>query len=199
MESVVALFPEPQQARQALNALQHRGFERERLGFALADVIAEGDIAQATGVSPEAGAPAGSGAIIKGTVYGGLISVVALLPIWGLLWLLPETRIYANGALMAMILMAVAGAGLGLLFGALTGSDHGDYLKLLRQMGVPAAQAEKLQQAIKSGHTLVIARDPDGSRADEALTIMRRSGAVDLQEAEGAGRLQSERLGQDGR
>lgn len=199
MESVVALFPEPQQARQALTALQRRGFERERLGFALADVVAEGDIAQATGVSPEAGAPGGSGAMIRGTVYGALVGVVSLLPIWGLLQLLPETRIYADGALMAMVLMSIGGAGLGLLFGALTGSDHGDYVKLLRQMGVPAPQAEKLQQGIKSGHTLVIARDPDGSRADEALNIMRSSGAVDLKGVEGGGRLQSERVGQDGR
>ena len=61
MESVVALFPDPAQARQALDALQARGFERERLGFALTDVVAENDIAQATGISPEAGAPGGSG------------------------------------------------------------------------------------------------------------------------------------------
>ncbi|WP_278913992.1 hypothetical protein [Deinococcus wulumuqiensis] len=198
MESVVALFPDPAQARQALSALQARGFERERLGFALADVVAENDIAQATGVSPEAGAPGGSGTVIKGTIYGTVIGILVMLPVWGLLLAIPETRIYSNGALMAMLLVTIGTAGMGLLFGALAGSDHGDHVKLLRRMGVPAAQAERFGQGIKNGQTLVIARDPDGSRADEALSIMRRSGAVRLEDVQGGGKLQSERDGQNG-
>jgi hypothetical protein len=198
MESVVALFPDPAQARQALDALQARVFERERLGFALSDVVAENDIAQATGISPEAGAPGGSGTAIKGTLYGALIGIAVMIPVWVLLRLIPDTRIYSNGALMAMILVTIGTAGMGLLFGALAGSDHGDHVRLLRRMGVPAEQAERFGQGIKNGLTLVIARDPNGQRADEALSIMRRSGAVRLEDALGGGRLQSERAGQNG-
>lgn len=198
MESVVALFPEPAQARQALDALQARGFAREHLGFALADVVAENEIASATGVSPEAGAPGGAGTAIKGTVYGALIGVVLLIPVWILLRLIPETQIYSDGALIAMLFGAIGGGGMGFLFGALAGSDHGDHVKLLRQMGVPAAQAERIQASVRGGHTMVIARDPSGSRTDEALSIMRRSGAVRLEDVEGGGKLQSERAGQGG-
>lgn len=198
MESVVALFPEPAQARAALNALQARGFEREHLGFALTDVVAENDIASTTGVSPEAGAPAGSGSAIKGFFYGGIVSILVLLPVWFLLSIIPETRIYSNGALMAMVLVGIGGAGMGFLFGALAGTDHGDYVKLLRHMGVPAAQAEGFQQALRDGKVMVIARDPNSARADEALSIMRRSGAVRLEDVVGKGRLQSESAGQDG-
>lgn len=179
-------------------ALQERGFNREHLGFALADVVAEDDIAQATGVSPEAGAPGGSGNVIRGFLLGGLAGAALTVPVWLLLLLLPETRIYQEGGLLAILYGVIGGAGLGALFGALTGGDHGDYVKLLRRLGVPPAQAERFYNALKSGNVLVIARDPEGGRADEAVSVMRRYGALRLEEAVGNGRLQSERDGQDG-
>lgn len=193
MESVVALFPDARQAQAALQHLQARGFDREHLGFAMNDSVMENDIAQATGISPEAGAPAGSGGVIKGAILGTLSGVLLALPVWILLALIPDTRAYAHGGVMAIWFLAVGGLGLGILFGALSGSDHGDYVKLLRTMGVPAPQAEKFYGGIKKGHVLVVARDPSGQRADEALTIMRKNGAVSLEEALGGGRLQSER------
>ena len=195
MESVVALFPNVQQAQSALQNLQARGFERDHLGFALNDVVAEDDFAQATGVSPEAGAPAGSGGVIKGAIMGLLAGLVLTVPIWLLLLIIPETRIFASGGLYGMMFGALGGMALGGLFGALAGSDHGDYVKLLRSMGVPAEQAEKFYGGLKNGYVLLIARDPSGARTDEALSIMRRSGAVRLDDAAGAGQLQSERSG----
>lgn len=198
MESVVALFREPQQAQGALRALQERGFDREHLGFALADVVAEDDIAQATGVSPEAGAPGGSSSVIRGILLGALAGMALTVPIWILLLIIPDTRIYAEGGFLTVIYGIIGGAGLGGLFGALTGGDHGDYVKLLRRMGVPPAQAERFYNGIKAGNVLVIARDPDGARTDEALNLMRRYGALRLDDAVGGGRLQSERVGQDG-
>ncbi|GBF04107.1 hypothetical protein DAERI_010279 [Deinococcus aerius] len=198
MESVVALFREPQQAQSALRALQERGFDRDHLGFALADVVAEDDIAQATGVSPEAGAPGGSSSVIRGVLLGALAGLALTVPIWILLLIIPDTRIYAEGGFLTVIYGIIGGAGLGGLFGALTGGDHGDYVKLLRRMGVPPAQAERFYNGIKAGNVLVIARDPDGARTDEALGLMRRYGALRLDDAVGGGRLQSERAGQDG-
>ncbi|THF84977.1 hypothetical protein E7T09_18195 [Deinococcus sp. KSM4-11] len=195
MESVVALFRESTQAQQALEALKTRGFERDHLGFALANAVAEDDIAQATGVSPEAGAPGGTGSVIKGAIIGVLGGLVMTVPIWALLAIVPATRVYAEGGVLGMLFGVIGGAALGGLFGALAGSDHGDYVKLLRTMGVPAAQAERFQAALRSGHTLVIARDPSGVRADEALSLMRRHGAVRLEDAIGGGQLQSERTG----
>ncbi|MCD0158862.1 hypothetical protein [Deinococcus sp. 6GRE01] len=193
MESVVALFREPQQAQGALQALQQRGFEREHLGFALTDVVAEEDIAQKTGVSPEAGQPAGSAAVIKGALLGIVGGLVITVPIWLLLLIIPVTRIYQEGGLLGVLYGVIGGGALGGLFGALAGSDHGDYVNLLRRMGVPAAQAEKFYAGMKGGHVMVIARDPSGARADEALSLMRKHGAVKLEDAVGGGQLQSER------
>ncbi|GAA5513317.1 hypothetical protein Dcar01_02050 [Deinococcus carri] len=196
MESVVALFREAQQARGALDALQARGFDREHLGFALTDVVAEDDLAQQTGVSPEAGAPGGSSNVIRGALVGALAGIALTFPVWVLLLLF--VPVYQEGGLLAMLFGVLGGGGLGGLFGALTGGDHGDYVKLLRQMGVPAAQAERFYDGIKAGNILVIARDPEGSRTDEALGLMRRHGALRLDDVSGGGRLQSERQGQGG-
>ena len=198
MESVVALFREPQQVQGVLRDLQARGFERDHLGFALADVVAEDDLAQATGVSPELGAPGGTTNVIRGIIGGTLAGLALTVPIWLLFLAFPDTRIYQEGGLLACLFGLIGGAGLGGLFGALTGGDHGDYVKLLRRMGVPAAQAERFAGGISAGNVLVIARDPDGTRADEALSLMRRHGALRLEDAVGGGRLQSERRGQDG-
>ncbi|MFC4637618.1 hypothetical protein [Deinococcus hohokamensis] len=198
MESVVALFREPQQAKAALGALQARGFEREHLGFALKDVVAEDDLAQATGISPEAGEPGGSANVIRGALLGLAAGLALTVPIWLLFLIIPDTRVYSDGGLTSMLFGALGGLGLGGLFGALTGSDHGDYVKLLRRMGVPAAQAERLYGALKDGHVLVIARDPAGTRADEAISLMRRHGALRLEDVAGGGRLHSERSGHDG-
>ncbi|EYB68760.1 hypothetical protein DEIPH_ctg017orf0104 [Deinococcus phoenicis] len=198
MESVVALFREPQQAQGALDALRARGFDRDHLGFALADAVAEDGLAQATGISPEAGAPGGSGNVIRGVLMGTVAGLALTVPVWLLLLIIPETRIYQQGGLLAIMYGVIGGASLGGLFGALTGGDHGDYVKLLRRMGVPAGQAERFYDGIKAGNILVIARDPDGSKASEALSLMRRHGALKLDEATGGGRLQSERSGQGG-
>lgn len=193
MESVVALFREPAQAKSALEALKARGFDRDHLGFALSDVVAENDIAQATGVSPEAGAPAGSGSVIKGALLGVIGGLVVTVPTWLMLLGVNSTRIYQMGGVYGMLLAVIGGAALGGLFGALAGSDHGDYVKLLRNMGVPAAQAERFTQSVQAGNVMVIARDPSGARTDEALTLMRKHGALKLDDAIGGGQLQSER------
>ncbi|UBV42780.1 hypothetical protein LAJ19_00645 [Deinococcus taeanensis] len=193
MESVVALFREPSQAQGALQALLQRGFERDHLGFALTDVVAEDDLAQSTGVSPEAGQPAGSASVIRGSLIGAVAGLALTVPIWLLLLIIPITRIYQQGGLYGMLFGVIGGAALGGLFGALAGSDHGDFVNLLRNMGVPAAQAARFYDGMKSGHVMVIARDPTGQRADEALSLMRKYGAVKLEDAVGGGELHSER------
>ena len=198
MESVVALFPNVQQAQVALQSLQARGFDRDHLGFALNDAVAENELASQTGVSPEAGAPSGSANTLRGAFMGLLAGLALTFPIWLLLLLIPDTRIFAHGGVLGMLFGAITGVALGGMFGSLAGSDHGNYVKLLRDMGVPNAQAERYHDGLKNGNVMVIARDPSTARTDEALSIMRRSGALRLEDAVGGGRLQSERAGHDG-
>jgi hypothetical protein len=193
MESVVALFSESAQAKQALQMLEARGFDRDNLGFAISDPVAEDEIAQETGISPEQGAPAGAGGVLRGIGVGILAGLAITLPIWALIAIIPDTRIYAMGGAYTTLFGILGGGGMGGIFGALAGTDHGDYVKLLRQFGIPAAEAEDYNSSLRSGQILVIARSERGKKADEALSIMKKSGAVDLERARGSGALASQR------
>ncbi|AWN22964.1 hypothetical protein DKM44_06750 [Deinococcus irradiatisoli] len=193
MESVVALFSEPSQAKAALQSLEARGFDRDNLGFTINDPVKENDIAQDTGISPEQGAPAGAGGVLRGIWLGVLAGLAIALPVWALIWLIPDTRIYWMGGAYTALFGVLGGGGMGGIFGALAGTDHGDYVKLLRQFGVPAADAETYNAGIRSGHVLVVARSERGKKADEALSILKRSGAVDLSQVRGSGALASQR------
>ncbi len=193
MESVVALFKDSHQAAQALSGLQASGFQRDNLGFALADPVAENDLASATGISPEQGAPAGAGAVLRGMAIGTAASLALVLPIWALIALLPETRIYAQAGWYLLLFGILGGGGLGGIFGSLTGADHGDYVKLLRDFGIPSADAENYQAAINNGNVLVIARTEAQGKSREAVNIMRSSGGMDLDKVRGSGALASQR------
>ena len=193
MESVVALFSEPAQAKQALQALEARGFDRDNLGFSIMDPVTENDIAQDTGVSPEQGAPAGAGGVLRGIGIGILAGLAITLPIWALIAIIPDTRIYAMGGAYTTLFGVLGGGGMGGIFGALAGTDHGDYVKLLRQFGIPAAEAEHYNSGLRAGQILVVARSERGEKANEALSILKKSGAVDLEKARGGGALASQR------
>lgn len=193
MESVVALFREPAAAKTALEALEARGFARDHLGFTMLDTVKELELAQQTGISPEEGAPAGSSGVLKGIWLGVLGGLGITVPIWLLLLIIPATRVYQVGGLYGILFGVIGGAFLGLAFGALTGSDHGDYVRLMRQFGMPAAVAERYWDGMKRGLVLVVARNQQGHKADEALQLMFKNGAMRLEDVSGGGQLSSER------
>ena len=193
MESVVALYREPAQVKVALEALLSQGYQRDNLGFTMLDVVQEDTLASETGVSPEEGAPAGAGGVLRGAVIGVLGGLALTVPVWILLLIIPVTRIYQQGGLLGMLFGVLGGAGMGALFGALAGSDSGDYVKLMRQFGMPARVAEGYYQSLKDGHILVFARTQQDMQSDEAVRIFKRTGAIDLDAAMGGGKLSSQR------
>lgn len=184
MESVVALFETPQQAAHALQALQSRGFHRDHLGFACLSSVVQTEVATSTGVSPEEGAPAGSGGVIKGALMGATAGLALTVPVWLLLGMIPSTQLYVDGGMYSALFGAIGGTTLGGLFGAISGSDHGDYVRLLRGFGMPAAHAEHMYSRLVNGKVLVIARNADESLAAEAVSIMQESGAISLETAD---------------
>lgn len=193
MESVVALFREPTQVKVALDALLDRGYHRDNLGFTMLDVVAENELAAETGVSPEEGAPAGSSSVLRGMGIGVLGGLALTVPVWIILLIIPTTRIYADGGLLGMLFGVLGGAGMGGLFGALAGTDGGDYVKLMRQFGMPARVAEGYYQSLKDGHILVFARGQEDLKGDDAVKIFKNNGALDMDAVIGAGRLNSQR------
>ncbi|WP_261664873.1 hypothetical protein [Deinococcus sp. Marseille-Q6407] len=194
MESVVALFQTPQQAARALQVLESRGFDRDRLGFACTDVVAQSEMADATGVSPEEGAPAGSGGVIKGAILGALGGLALTVPVWILLALIPAAQVYVDGGMYASLFGLIGGVTLGGLFGALSGSDNGDYVRLLRGFGMPMPDAERVYGRMQEGDVLVIARDADQSRTSEASNLLRQLGARSLDSMDTAGQAVNEEV-----
>lgn len=194
MESVVALFQTPQQAARALQVLESRGFDRDRLGFACTNAVTQSEVASATGISPEEGAPAGAGGVIKGAIMGALAGLALTVPVWILLALIPATRVYVDGGMYGALFGLLGGMTLGGLFGAISGSDHGDYVRLLRGFGMPTPHAERVYDRMKDGEVLVIARDTDLSRTAEASGVLRQLGAVSLESVDTAGQAPSEEI-----
>lgn len=187
MESVVALFSTPQQAARALQVLQSRGFDRDHLAFAAANAVTQSEVASATGISPEEGAPAGASLVIKGAIMGALAGLAMTVPVWLLLAMIPATKVYVDGGMYAALFGVIGGLTLGGLFGAISGSDHGDYVRLLRGFGMPAAHAERMYHRMQGGDVLVIARDSDTGRTAEASALLRQLGAVSLDSVDTAG------------
>ena len=194
METIVALFEEPAQAKSALARLMEGGFARDHLGFSLLDPVAQEELAAETGISHEDGAPAGASGVFRGAGVGFLAGVGLALPTWLLLILIPDTRSLQIGGLYGVMFGALSGLGLGAVFGALSGADHGDYVKLLRHMGVPERVALGYYDALKKGKVMVIARDQEQAMADEASRLLQSAGALDLEEGTGGGRMSSERV-----
>jgi len=194
METVVALFDEPSQARTALKRLLDRGFTREHLAFSMLDAVAQEELARETGISHEDGEPAGMSAVLRGAWLGLLAGVGLTIPAWIIMLLIPETRPLQEGGLYGIMFGAIGGSGLGATFGAFSGGDHGDYVKLLRRMGVPERVALGYYDALKDGKVMIIARDQEVGMADEAMKLLRASGAFNIEERSGGtGRLSSER------
>lgn len=183
MESVVGLFKESGQARAALLALQERGFQRDHLAYTVLDAVEEVDLGSETGVSAELGAPGGVTVVLKGAAIGAIAGGALTALFWVLLLIFPITRVYQEGGFIGFLLGIVGGAALGGLFGALGGTDHGDYVRLLRDLGLSESVAQRYYASLKAGNVMVIARD-DGSKSDEALQVMREHGALRLEDVE---------------
>jgi len=105
---------------------------------------------------------AGTGAAVGGIL--GLVAGVASLSIPGI------------GPLIAAgpIASALAGAGIGAAAGGIIGA--------LAKLGVPEDEAHYYAEGVRRGGTLITVRADSASAADCAANVMRKHGAVDIEE-----------------
>src|SRR5512142_1890019 len=161
--TVVGVFEDRRQADTAVQELLQAGFREDQIG--VAGRRAEGELPGATTAEPgtywETGAVTGA---LAGAGLGGLVGlgiVAGIIPALG--------PVIAGGALAAILANAAGGAALGGLVGALAGA------------GIPEEEAHYYQGEFEAGRTLVTVT-ADG-RYDEAVAILRRHGAYDMQTA----------------
>jgi uncharacterized protein (TIGR02271 family) len=160
--TVVGVFRDPDEARDAVYALKDAGFASDAIGILAPDRDQTRAMAEETGT--HAGAGAGTGAVtggILGGLAGWLVGVGALA--------IPGAGPFiAAGALATTLGGAAIGAGVGAIAGALVG------------MGVPEDEAKYYEGEVRGGRTLLTVR-ADG-RYDEARGILRNQGAYDIQD-----------------
>jgi uncharacterized protein (TIGR02271 family) len=164
--TVVGVFREREEAREAIEALKRDGFAADTISILSPDKQVTQDMAEDTGT--HAGSAAATGAVAGGILggLGGWLLGIGALAIPGI------GPFIAAGAFATALGGAAIGAGVGAIAGALAG------------MGVPKDEAEYYEGEVKSGRTLVAVR-ADG-RYDEAQRLLRQHGAYDIESKDAA-------------
>jgi hypothetical protein len=163
-KTIVGSFDSFEEAQDVLRDLQQRGFSRDDIS-----VIANNVTGKYTGPSAgttisEVGAGSATGAAAGGVIGGAAGLVVGLMGL----------AIPGIGPIVAAgpIAAALAGAGVGAVAGGLIGGLTG--------VGVSEDDASYYAESVRRGGALVTVR-ADDSRADEAASVMRNHGAVDIE------------------
>ena len=161
-QAITAFFRTRAEGEAAQNALLENGFPRHEVSFLASgsdptELPKIGPI-ESTGAESEAAADAFIGSLV-GLAAGTAASVI---PGMG--------PLVAAGPLAA----AIGGAALGGAAGGLIG--------LLRDHGVSEKEAEFYSKGVANGGSLVTVHDLDSHRAQQAMEIMERSGAIKVED-----------------
>lgn len=164
--TIVRMFDDHAQARQALHDLEAAGFTHDEVSIMAGDRRDDGTTAT-TSTDTQADSGAGIGATL-GTLVGGGAGLLAGL---GTLAIPGIGPIVAAGWLVAALTGAGAGAAAGGLLGALTGS------------GVEERDAHVYEESVRRGGSLLTVR-ADETRLAQAETILARHGHGDVRARE---------------
>jgi len=168
-KTVVGLFDTTAEAQSVVQELINSGFERNDISLVANDARGEyTKYREVGGTESSAAEGAGAGAVGGGVLGGvlGLLVGVGALAIPGI------GPIVAAGPLVAALTGAGIGAATGGIIGALVGA------------GIPEEDAGFYAEGIRRGGTLVMVKASD-DMAQNAYDVMRRYGAVDVDERSG--------------
>lgn len=165
-KTVIGLLDSDGEAHAVVRELTQQGFARERIGL-MARESGKAVLVKERGVDEEATAAgavkgAGTGAAVGG--FAGL--ALALVPV-----VLPGVGPFITAGAIAA---AIGGAGIGAVAGGLIGG--------LTKMGVPEEQAHYYAEGVRRGGTLVTVSVDTDREADQAVSVMQRHGAADIEE-----------------
>jgi hypothetical protein len=152
---VTAVFDNRGQAESAIDNLWHAGFRRDQIGIA----IPGGQVMEATTAEAKTEENAAAGAV-TGAAAGGAIGAVV-------------------GAAAAAVLPGVGpvlagGILTGLVLGGAAGAAAGGYVGPFLALGFSKADAQRYQNELKAGRTIVTVKADD--RAADAVAILLSHG-----------------------
>ncbi len=163
-KTIVGSFDSFEEAQDVLRDFQQRGYSRDDISVIANNATGKyGNAATTTTVS-DTGANTATGAAAGGVLGGAAGLVVGLMGL----------AIPGIGPIVAAgpIAAALAGAGVGAVAGGLIGGLTG--------VGVSEDDASYYAESVRRGGALVTVR-ADDSRADDAASVMRSHGAVDIE------------------
>jgi uncharacterized protein (TIGR02271 family) len=169
--TVVGVFHDRDDAREAIEALKDDGFAADSISILSPDKDETREMAEDTGAHAGSGAATG---LVAGGVVGGLAGWLVGI---GALAIPGVGPLIAAGAFATALGGAAIGAGVGAIAGALVG------------MGVPKEEADYYEDEVRSGRTLVTVRAE--GRYDQAQRILRDHGAYDIETRTAAARTQT--------
>lgn len=166
-KTVVGLMDTPREAESVVRDLTGEcGCNRSDIGL-----MARGEQAEARGTAAnDQGSEVGSGALTgagTGAAIGGVLGLVAGAASLAIPGIGP---IIAAGPVAA----ALAGAGIGAVAGGVIGA--------LAKIGVPEDEAHYYAEGVRRGGMLITLHARDDAAASCAVQVMRRHGAVDIEE-----------------
>lgn len=173
MKTVVGLFDDLTEARDAVDELVDAGFDRNDISLIASDqdqtysTYLNRDVDT---IDNELAAEQGAEGAVAGALTGGAIGGLA-----GVLLGLGAFAIPGIGPIVAAgpIVAGLTGAGIGAVVGGLTGA--------LVSWGIPEEEAGYYAEGIRRGGTLVGVKTPE-ERVDEAVRIMNDHGPIDVTE-----------------
>ncbi len=165
MRTVVGLYDQIENARQAVEALRNAGIQRDHISLVARDIEDEYKkyFERETGKDVKEGAIAGAGV---GALLGGLA---------GLLVGLGTIILPGIGAIL------VGGPVLATLGGAAAGALAGGLLGALIDLGIPEEEAELYTEGVRRGGSLLVVRTTD-EMAGQVSDIMDRFDPIDVEE-----------------
>ncbi|HET9016018.1 MAG TPA: general stress protein [Thermomicrobiaceae bacterium] len=162
--TVVAVFPNVEEAHRGLRALRDAGFDRDDLALVAKGTDATSEI-PAQAASDQAAHRAAAGAAIGGVTGGLIMGLIGA----GLL------VVPGAGPFLAAGWIATA------VGGALTGGAAGGWIGATTQIGVPEDVSRRYQDLISQGHQLVMVLAQKGDLESRARQVLSGAGASDVQ------------------
>jgi len=179
--TIIALFGSLNTAQDAVHDLTAAGFSRDQISLASGAGSGTTEWEAENPAAAGAGVGAAGGALLGGTA--GLLASIGVLAIPGI------GPVLAAGPLVAILTGAGAGAAVGAVAGGLVGA--------LIDLGVPEADAHRYAEGVRAGGTL-LAVTTDDSRVAAATEILRRCGAVEIDQHGRADATAGRQAGRDG-
>lgn len=171
---IFGVFTEKVNAENAINELEHDGFDPKNISIVMKDDQDAQVIKNNTGANVTEGAT--TGAVIGG--LAGVLIGIGAIAIPGIGALL------VAGPLVAAL--GLTGAAASTIAGATTGALAGGLIGALVKLGIPEEDAKVYEESVKSGAILVAVPEMDG-KYKEVSSILTEQGAqqvktIDLKE-----------------